>query len=819
MKKKRNISLNTKLILSLIFATLAMSIGYAVLTGTTLSITGVANIAQDGDVKITSITTNSTSNVTENTPAAIINDGKGISFDLNVVVDSTNYNQDFYITYLISIENDSISDQKILSTNFTPTFTGSGTPPVTSFDITDSNGVSMLNDTIPAKTTKSYYLTIRMKPSETGSWGVEGETNVDTGATDTGVVIGSITGSTQGNLTGSNTLAHFTAEILNSHDAARSFTLSIDSTKFQIVDQNGNSLPTMNINANDTSTYDFYIKLASGAKFMVSPQDLNVYLNCDGNTQSIGTISLVVDIDPTLSDFEAPIFSNVTVTQQSTDRTLTVSWGANDANTITNIYLEVYTSNASGNGSLYTSYTLAGTDRSKVVTVPSDNAYYYFKVYGIDQSSNTATSSEISSCSTSSGHCSKSANQIYKWHFTVTLNLTYATASSGSITTSGDNSTVVFNVNYDDSVSTTLSGQGNNRGIPESISSATIRYPGNSSDSTLPSGNSSQTAYSYDGSSGALNIYHIKGDINISATGKDNSCLVEGTEILLADGTSKKIEDIGYDDLLAVWSYDTGSLTYEYPLWIEKKHTDYQVTKVTLEDDSYIEFVNEHSVYNTDINLFVNIHDDENFHVGSHIAKLNDNNELVSMEVKDIELTFREVNHYFVGSTRYYNIFANRILTTDRNVMISNLYGFEDNAKWPKEKEEIVSNPNNIVKYEDFNGLLPHYLYKGFRAGEVGYLINQNLLSLPEFFYYISLYITNPDIVRSPINYNGNNYWMVTTSLDNVVNKKDFLRKEGSIYTLPYVDGVNEWFNTADNKTYKPGDEIIVDYGMHFIAK
>ena len=815
--KKKEAKNNTflKLLISLIISTFIMSIGYATLNGINLSLTGSANISGDGDVEIISIARSSSSNVTENTPAAVINNGQGVSFDLNVTVNSSNYNQGFYITYLVTIYNDSISEQRILGTTFTPTFTGSGTPPTASYSVTDLNGNPMLNDTITHKTTEQYYLTIHIHPQATGTWGVEGETEVETGDTDTGTVLGSLTGSTQGNLTNAS-LAHFTASVINSHNSNKTFTLSIIDSKFQIVNQSGNALSSMTINANDTSTYDFYIKVASGSKFMVSPQNINIYLTCDGETQSIGDVLVSVNVDPLITDFDAPTISNVKAEAIATDKTIRVTWNATDANTITNIYLEVYSSNSSGTGTYVTKYNLAGTATSKDVTVSTGDAYYFFKVYGIDQSQNTATANEISSCSTSSGHCSRSENQKFKWYFTVVLTLDHADGTNGTTKSTSNNvTTVTFSdVFFDSNINSTLSGTGTYY-APDEIKSAKITYPGKSQED-LPPGNSSQTAYSYDSSSYVLNVYHIKGDVAIAADGR--TCLVEGTDILLADGTYKKVENIGYDDLLAVWNYDTGSLTYEYPIWIENEHSGKGITRITFEDDTYIDFHNNHAVYNTDINLFVDIMDSENFHIGTNVAKINNKGKFEKTKVKKIEHINKEVKYYFIGTTAYYNVIANDVLTTDHNVLISNLYGFEDNAKWPKSKGQIVNNKNNIIDYSYFKDSVPYYMYKGFRAEEVGYLINNGIITINQFKYYLTSNISNPYMVKPPINKNNSNYWMITTSLDKVTNKENYLRKEGSIYTLPINKKVKGWLNTANNKVYKPGDKIVVVHGLHFIA-
>ena len=794
-----------------------------ILTLTSVTSDVVVTVTNNGTVEIISITRQAVSNITENNSPQITNNGQNITFDLGVTVNNSNYNDDFYITYAIVIENDSVFEQKVLATNFNPTIIGTGNAPSVTYTITDANNNQVLNTIIPPKTTETYYLTINVIPEAEGTWGIEGSSGVD--AVENGTVTGEITGNTQGDLTGSNTRAHFTTSVANSYETAKSFTFTINDNKFRITDSNGNDLSSMTIQANTIDTFDFYIENINGNNFISSPYDLNININSDNKESSIGVVSLLVDIDPTISDVTPPVISNVTATITSAEKEILVSWVGTDDNTISNYYVETYTSNASGNGTLYHTETLSGgpngTQMTYTATVPNDNAYYYFKVYAKDQSDNIASSSDIASCSTSQGYCSSSANEIFKWNFTVTLVLTNATSSNGTTSTNGNTRTVTFNAFYDSNINTTLDGSGNNYDPPSSISSATITYPDGSTNN-LPSGSSTQTAYAYNTNSHVLNVYHIKGDIRIEASGvQTNTCLAEGTKILLANGTYKNIEDIKYDDLLAVWNYDTGKITYEYPLWIEKAHTADELTRVTFDDDSYIDFVGNHAIYSTDKNLFVNILDKDNFHIGTHVAKLQ-NNTLKSISVKNIEIIHKKVKYYFVGSTTYYNIFANNVLTTDRNILISNLYGFDNYATWPKEKQAILQNKNNLLDYSYFEDILPYYLYKGFRVREAGFLVNNNIISLNEFKKYITNLIINPKMLESPITINNERYWMVTSNIDivNDNNKKDFLRKEGSVYTLPNINKKDflGWYNTSDNTIYKPGDKLTISHGTYLEA-
>ena len=782
----------------------------------------VITMLQDGNVEIVSVTRTDILNVTENNPPQITNDGQGVTFDLSVVVDSSNSGQDFYVKYAIVIHNDSVHEQKVLAANFVPRIVGSGNLPHIEYSIKDSNGDPVLNATIAAKTSQTYYLTIDITPQEEGNWGVEGESGVN--IVENGTLIGSISGSAQGDVT-SNQLAHFTASITNSYDVSKTFTFAIDDSKFSVVNSSGNAISSMTIAANTTDTYDFYIKNLNGNNFMSSPYDLGINITSNDEEYAVGVVSLLVDVDPTLTDHTAPVISNVSATTTSTEKEILVSWRGTDDNTITNYYVETYTSDASGNGTKYHTETLSGgpngTQMTYTATVPYDDAYYYFKVYAKDQSDNIATAAEIAVCDTNSGHCSASANKKFKWNFVVTLILTNAASSNGTTTTSGSTNTVTFNVFYDNNVNTTLSGSGNNYDPPSSISSATITYPGASSSETLQSGSSTQTAYSYNTSSHVLNVYHVTGDIEIRASGEQGTCFAEGTKILMADGSYKNVENIGYDDLLAVWNYDTGTLTSEYPLWIENEHITDEIIRVTFSDNSYIDFVGNHAIYSTDKNMFVNIQEDDDFKIGTHVAKLKNNN-LVNTTVVNIEKIKKHAKYYFVGTTTYYNVFANNVLTTDNNLMISNLYGFEDSVKWPKTKALALADDSNILEYNYFEDVLPYYLYKGFRVREAGYLVNNNVIDLDSFKKYITSLIVNPRMIKDPIKVNNDRYWMVTTSEDSVndLNKKDFLRKEGSSYILPKSDkrSFKGWYNTSNNLIYYPGEEITVDHGIHFKA-
>ena len=187
--------------------------------------------------------------------------------------------------------------------------------------------------------------------------------------------------------------------------------------------------------------------------------------------------------------------------------------------------------------------------------------------------------------------------------------------------------------------------------------------------------------------------------------------------------------------------------------------------------------------------------------------------------VTNIKKKTEPVNYYHIVSTRYYNVIANDILTTDGTTILSNLYGFSDNITWNNDIRKISM--NDVYSYDDLKDAVPYYMFKGMRAEEGKTLINYGL-DLNTFKGYLIENQNNPNLLRPPLKKDNQNMWMVTTSIDNVTSssKAKFLKPENSIYTLPKIDNNNfvGWLNTSDNKMYLPNDKITVYHGMHFEA-
>ena len=370
----------------------------------------------------------------------------------------------------------------------------------------------------------------------------------------------------------------------------------------------------------------------------------------------------------------------------------------------------------------------------------------------------------------------------------------YSISYSGNNYTHSNNATTI---NHGDSYSSTISAN-----ATYNIDSVTVLMGGN---------NITSSAYN----NGQINISSVTGNLEISVTTSGGICLVEGTDITLYDGSTKKIENIRYNDLLKVWNYETGTYGYEYPAWIETENESDSYYKVTLSDGSELKIVGNHSVFNRRLNKFVDVVSDE-LQVGDEIV--NAQNGINYVTVENIELVNEHVKYYDVITTRYFNVIANNILTTfEIYNNISNYKGFDSNLKW-QIQDEVEA---NMLTYEEFSEF-GKYLFKTFRLGEARYILEHNVATQEELNVLFYDYISNGErTLQRNKDGNGNYMSMVTTSDDANKNDPSHLMVEGTMYTVPTPQeetGFAYWYNHSDNKRYSPGDIIEVDSGIYLEA-
>ncbi len=758
-----------------VFSITFMTVGFA-RYGKTVNFGGTVLLKQSGKVYISNVSVISTNHSTANPQFT----DTSIDFNMEFTTTRNQSNaNDYSAAFEITITNDSFYDYIYSTPTYDHTINRQSNGELIDNSYLGYNITGIdVGDTIEKGKSKTFTVTFQFTNplrKEYDTFIIDGDFSPTIKVDTSGSLMGRVDNSKTLDLTGNNDLAEFKVKIINTYKEAKKFSISATGNKFIVKDENGNTGTEYTIEANEEKIYTVYLSKASGAEYISSTARVNIAINYNGQSSAVsaGIVDVLVDSNASYEDTEAPTISNVKVEISNTEGTAIVSWNGEDDQEHPEKYTVIVYKNKSELKRVQTQ-----KDETSIELTGLAEDSYYFTVIGVDPSGNTATEQEISSATTDSGHASRSTEIELKWNFTIKYNCQNLTSSGNTTAKRGED--------YEGSIRASGYYQ-----LPNSI---TVTMEGNSS-----------PKYEYNNSTGKIKVSNITGNVTIQA---EATCLVEGTKILLANGRYKNIEDIKYTDLLAVYDHVNGKMTEVYPIWIEKAGTSNYYRKITFDDGNNLKIVNSHSLFDVDKKRYVDASNDDEFKIGSRVYKV-ENSKLKIVTVTNIEDIQEKVKYYNIVSTAYYNLIANDILTTDTTSSISNVYGYDSQAKYGVGYKMLSKGKG--LEYKDI-ACIPYYLYKGLNLRNAKLLLNKKLNT-----EFLSNFIEERTI--EPITKNGKRYFMVTTSLDNVneSNVDKFLYKEGSIYTLP-KENAKYYIETSTNKRYEPGHSVKVENSIHFKA-
>jgi hypothetical protein len=211
--------------------------------------------------------------------------------------------------------------------------------------------------------------------------------------------------------------------------------------------------------------------------------------------------------------------------------------------------------------------------------------------------------------------------------------------------------------------------------------------------------------YSY-GRAYAINSAGVAYGVEIGFSGP---CFAKGTLVTLSDGSTKKIEDITYDDSLLVWNFDESKFDSAKPVWMMNPVTISNTFISKFSDGS--ELITEgkigfkktsHRIFNLEKGEFTYLISEQDTPIGTHT--FNDKGEIVTLISREPNKGLTQIYH--IVTFGHLNMFCNTLLTS---VRLNNLYPIKD-MKFVKDNREIIP-------FDKFEGLTKDY-YDGFRLGE-----------------------------------------------------------------------------------------------------
>ena len=226
------------------------------------------------------------------------------------------------------------------------------------------------------------------------------------------------------------------------------------------------------------------------------------------------------------------------------------------------------------------------------------------------------------------------------------------------------------------------------------------------------------------------------GTVKLKAVWK-KECVATGTNVMLADGTQKRIETLNGDEMLLAWDFMTGTYR-EVPIAILFYHgdEDYLVTTLEFNDGSVVKTIGSHGFFDYDLNKFVYLDEEncENF-IGHRFAQENykgGNNENFNfIELKKAYSSIERTGAYSLQTAFCENFITEGMLSLTPPTYEGFFGYFEmgENMQYDQEKMQQDIEKYGLYTYEEWSDYLTYEQFIAFNGPYLKVAVGKGLIT------------------------------------------------------------------------------------------
>ena len=218
---------------------------------------------------------------------------------------------------------------------------------------------------------------------------------------------------------------------------------------------------------------------------------------------------------------------------------------------------------------------------------------------------------------------------------------------------------------------------------------------------------------------GTYNFTMPASNVTISASSEE-SCLVEGTLITMADGTQKPVEDLKVGDMIMVFNHVTGKFE-AMPLIFnthadENEAQDYEVLYLQFSDGKELKIVQSHGLFDMTLMQYVYInYDNYQDYIGHEFYAMSSDGTGEKVELIDAFVKNEKVRIFCPVTYFHMNSFANGLLNTP-NIPggitgLVNYFEYDSDLKYNEEAMQRDIEKYGLYTYDDFSEYISEEAY------------------------------------------------------------------------------------------------------------
>ena len=254
----------------------------------------------------------------------------------------------------------------------------------------------------------------------------------------------------------------------------------------------------------------------------------------------------------------------------------------------------------------------------------------------------------------------------------------------------------------------------------------------------------------------ATGTYTLTSNVTYTSTADKKSsggggiCLVEGTKILMADGTYKNVEELVRGDQLIVFNHETGNIDIAelmFNVFVNKPADTWNVINMTFDNGTILRIGDKHGLFNKTLNKYVYVTEEnaKDF-IGDDFYFVSEKDGDISGEytkLVDVSITQEYIRACSPITSGHLNCFAEGILTVtafpnDIEGFV-NIFEYDENMKYAENKKQKDIEKYGLFDYEDFAEFIPFEIFKTFSTQYLkvsigkGYITQEEIKLLIDF--------------------------------------------------------------------------------------
>lgn len=232
----------------------------------------------------------------------------------------------------------------------------------------------------------------------------------------------------------------------------------------------------------------------------------------------------------------------------------------------------------------------------------------------------------------------------------------------------------------------------------------------------------------------------ITDNITITYTGKKGGCFATGTNILLADGTYKKIEEINVGDTILSFNHELGIAEEQIVTFIPYHSTDiYKVLELQFENGKVIKVLFAHGFLNSNTRKYEEIsYDNVSSMIGNKYVFMDEQGQITNVELISYQI-YEEVTECYSLSTAYnLNHFVEGALCISDDIRgLYNYFEIDENLRYDEVLKAKDIEKYGLLSYEDVSDFMSFEIYELFNVQYLSVSIGKGLITIEIMKEYI----------------------------------------------------------------------------------